>query len=64
MRIFKKTKRKRGYRHTPHLAVRLRCLWGELTSAKTREEEAEVGAYTENAYGIRVSIGEGAQSQE
>ena len=63
MRLLKKTKRKRGYRPTPHLEMRLRRLWGELTSSQMWEERAEVGAYTKNACGSRVPIGEGGHSQ-
>ena len=59
-----KDERKTGYRPTSHLVMRLRCLWGELTSARTREEEAQVGAYTKNAYGGRVPIREGGHRQE
>ena len=61
MRLFKNTKRRRGYRPTPHL--RLRRLWGELDSSQIWEERAEVGAYTKNAYGSRVRKREGEHSQ-
>ena len=63
MWLFKNTKRK-AYRPTPHLVMRLRRLWGEFTSPRLWEEEAEVGAFTKNAYGSRVPIGEGGHSQE